>query len=200
MSNDTFRCANCGFTAPKDKFPEATNLSERILPGDIHSDVECPECGALGFPVERIGTDGGDAEWVCICRNTSSDHGFVPCDARGLTMEPGSGWGGLYRCDKCRRIIDGQTREVEGTAPVDFDRAERGIKLLEFYAGLHGSELQEAVAHGDFDVAMENLIADCLAADKHAETEDRPSLDDHGFISICDQALKTFEADSANPK
>jgi hypothetical protein len=51
--------------------------------------------------------------------NTPVGHGFYPCDERGNETEPskGSGWNGLYVCDKCGRIIWQETLEVIGQNP-----------------------------------------------------------------------------------
>lgn len=50
---DLCRCDNCGFEAKHDDLPEAKKLSMRLEPGGTYTDVECPECGALCFPVEK---------------------------------------------------------------------------------------------------------------------------------------------------
>ncbi|HYT36280.1 MAG TPA: hypothetical protein VEL49_03800 [Ktedonobacteraceae bacterium] len=53
-------------------------------------------------------------EWVCICGNVPSDEGFYPCDEQGNMVEPTpEEWTTkLYRCDRCGRIIDQDTRKV----------------------------------------------------------------------------------------
>jgi predicted RNA-binding Zn-ribbon protein involved in translation (DUF1610 family) len=43
-------CDNCGYTAAADDLPEAKDLWQRLTPGGIYTDKECPECGALCFP------------------------------------------------------------------------------------------------------------------------------------------------------
>jgi hypothetical protein len=50
---DYFQCANCEFTAPYENLPTAKDLFERIEVGDIFTDVECPECGSLCFPLDE---------------------------------------------------------------------------------------------------------------------------------------------------
>jgi hypothetical protein len=57
------RCANCGFTAEWKDLPPAREIEERHFIGDIFSDVECPECGALCFPVKT--PEEEKAERVC---------------------------------------------------------------------------------------------------------------------------------------
>lgn len=46
------QCDGCGFTANYDDLPPAVDLSMRLSVGGVYSDVECPKCGALCFPVE----------------------------------------------------------------------------------------------------------------------------------------------------
>lgn len=68
---------------------------------------------------EHISHEPGDKyEWICVCGNRPSQHGFYPCDDLGYEADPtiGAGWTGLYICDKCERIIDGDTLEVVGRA------------------------------------------------------------------------------------
>ncbi len=62
--------------------------------------------------------DDRDA-WHCICGNMPASDGFYPCDDKGNEMEPsiGSGWNGLYVCDRCGRIIRHETLEVIGRNP-----------------------------------------------------------------------------------
>lgn len=43
-------CQNCEFEAAVDAFHEATGIEVRHTMGDVYSDKECPECGALAFP------------------------------------------------------------------------------------------------------------------------------------------------------
>lgn len=50
-----FRCQDCGHTAPESEFPEAMGLLRgRLQVGDIFTDRECPECGALAYPADRV--------------------------------------------------------------------------------------------------------------------------------------------------
>lgn len=67
--------------------------------------------------VERIVNEAGVEDvWVCICRNTSVDDGFYPCDEKGIVVEPliGGQWVDLYVCFGCGRIINQNTLEVVG--------------------------------------------------------------------------------------
>jgi hypothetical protein len=50
---DFSECQNCEFVAEHDSLPEAKDLSQRIAPGDPHTDRECPRCGALCYPVTQ---------------------------------------------------------------------------------------------------------------------------------------------------
>ena len=53
--------------------------------------------------------------WVCICGNTPTTAGFLPCDEKGNQVEPVDGlWTNLYVCDRCGRIIQQDTLEVVG--------------------------------------------------------------------------------------
>lgn len=48
-----FQCANCDHVAEYVDLPPAQDLAKRMAemsPGDVFSDVECPDCGALCFP------------------------------------------------------------------------------------------------------------------------------------------------------
>lgn len=47
-----YTCANCGFSGPRDNFDDAVDLFQRLAPGGIYTDKECPlaNCGALAFP------------------------------------------------------------------------------------------------------------------------------------------------------
>ena len=49
---DLYECDNCSRTDVRDEFLDAQNLSERLTPGFIYTDKECPECFALAFPVK----------------------------------------------------------------------------------------------------------------------------------------------------
>lgn len=61
-----------------------------------------------------LAEDGIRDAWVCWCRNRPSDYGFYPCDAEGNDMEPEGDWPGLYRCDRCGRVIEPETGKVVG--------------------------------------------------------------------------------------
>jgi len=50
---EIFRCDNCGHEAPYGSLPPAKDLEARIDPGGIYTNVECPECGALCYPVVK---------------------------------------------------------------------------------------------------------------------------------------------------
>jgi hypothetical protein len=60
---------------------------------------------------------GNNEAWVCLCRNRPESDGFFPCNKEGNEMEPVEGWGNLYVCARCRRIIDQFTLEVVGHNP-----------------------------------------------------------------------------------
>jgi len=52
--------------------------------------------------------------WVCACGNRPITEGFYPSDSEGNQVEPEPGWGGLFSCSKCGRIINSQTLEIVG--------------------------------------------------------------------------------------
>ena len=62
---------------------------------------------------------GSEEAWICICGNDPVSDGFFTCDENGDEMEPliGSGWDGLYVCNRCGRIIRQDTLEVVGRNP-----------------------------------------------------------------------------------
>jgi predicted nucleic-acid-binding Zn-ribbon protein len=45
-------CDNCGFTAQYERLPQAQDLSMRLTVGGLYTDVECPKCGCLCFPIK----------------------------------------------------------------------------------------------------------------------------------------------------
>jgi hypothetical protein len=52
--------------------------------------------------------------WICQCGNMPESDGFYPCHRDGSEVEPDRSWSGFYVCNRCRRIIDGQTRYIVG--------------------------------------------------------------------------------------
>jgi hypothetical protein len=46
-------CDNCGKVWPADKLGGIEDLTQRIEPGGVVPSGECPECGALCYPVEK---------------------------------------------------------------------------------------------------------------------------------------------------
>ena len=46
-------CDNCGFIDDYDNLPMAEDLCERLTVGCTYTDVECPKCGALCFPLKQ---------------------------------------------------------------------------------------------------------------------------------------------------
>ncbi len=47
---DIYVCGDCGYEASVQKFPPAQDLLQRLEVGDVFTDKECPECGALSHP------------------------------------------------------------------------------------------------------------------------------------------------------
>jgi len=60
---------------------------------------------------------GSNEAWICICGNEPSEDGFSPCDEKGNEVEPVAGWGGLYVCFRCGRMIDQVSLRVVGRNP-----------------------------------------------------------------------------------
>lgn len=52
---EPYRCDNCERIAPREIFEEAKDLSQRIDPGGVYTDKECPDCGALAYPIKGGG-------------------------------------------------------------------------------------------------------------------------------------------------
>ncbi len=48
--SELFKCQNCSKVWPYHTLPKAKDILQRHEPGDMFSDVECPDCGALCFP------------------------------------------------------------------------------------------------------------------------------------------------------
>jgi hypothetical protein len=71
-------------------------------------------------------------EMTCVCGNTPAEQGFMPCLRNGHLVEPTpEAWvdGNLYRCDRCGRIIDGQTLQVMGHGPLSIDEQWENLKI-----------------------------------------------------------------------
>jgi len=45
------KCDNCDYTAPHSELPPAKDLLQRLTLGCVFTDVECPKCYALCFPI-----------------------------------------------------------------------------------------------------------------------------------------------------
>jgi hypothetical protein len=61
MANEAIlRCADCRHEAAESEFVAARDVFERNSLGDVFSDMECPECGALAFPVDAEDAGEGD--------------------------------------------------------------------------------------------------------------------------------------------
>jgi len=52
-----YECDNCGHLDDVDRLPEAQDLSMRLSPGGMYTNKECPECGALCFPLDSFDSD-----------------------------------------------------------------------------------------------------------------------------------------------
>ncbi len=69
---------------------------------------------AMGTKIE-VDADDPDA-WLCMCGNRPDLEGFYPCDESGMLEEPTQEtWtSGLYRCERCGRVIQQETRTIVG--------------------------------------------------------------------------------------
>lgn len=59
--------------------------------------------------------------WICRCGNKPNHEGFYSCSEIGERCEPSIGeWDGKHwLCERCYRIINGDTLEVVGTCSQD---------------------------------------------------------------------------------
>ena len=55
---DKLKCDNCGREGDEDAFKDAADILQRHSMGDTFSDKECPDCGALAFPVPAEPKEG----------------------------------------------------------------------------------------------------------------------------------------------
>lgn len=86
-----------------------------------------PEIARMNFEdsrgkfVERIHGDKAKPEsWMCNCGNISDGSGFKTCLPHGKEVEHSfSGWKKHYKCASCGRIIEQETLEVIGWAPLN---------------------------------------------------------------------------------
>jgi predicted RNA-binding Zn-ribbon protein involved in translation (DUF1610 family) len=51
--DELYRCDNCEFECRYGDLPPAKNLGERLDPNGPYTNVECPRCGALCYPIEQ---------------------------------------------------------------------------------------------------------------------------------------------------
>lgn len=49
-----YLCDDCGQLAPGENMDDAKNLLSRLEVGGTYTNKECPECGALAFPLEQM--------------------------------------------------------------------------------------------------------------------------------------------------
>ena len=60
------RCAQCDRTGGEDCFLPAVNPERRATLGEVYSDLECPECGALAYPVVEASLPAGSSVLVVL--------------------------------------------------------------------------------------------------------------------------------------
>jgi len=68
----------------------------------------------IGIKEHIKNEEGNDEAWICLCGNRPHYDGFYPCDKESNEMEPIEGWGSLFVCARCGRIINQDTLEVMG--------------------------------------------------------------------------------------
>lgn len=76
-----------------------------------------------------------ETAWICLCGNTPDADGFTPSDVNGETIEPTteSRWDGIYRCDRCLRIIAQRNLKVINVAPKSYRFMWQGIEIEAIY-------------------------------------------------------------------
>lgn len=70
--------------------------------------------GTTGDPGSITHEPDDEDAWICVCGNRPTAQGFYECDETGKLVSPDKNWAGLYYCDRCERIIDGETLETVG--------------------------------------------------------------------------------------
>ena len=91
-----YRCDNCRYLESEEKFPLAVHLSMRLWAGSEATDRECPDCGALAYPVLE---GQSPSDWVCP--ECGSDQVkaqvWIDCNTHEVMCETG----GYYWCSAC---------------------------------------------------------------------------------------------------
>jgi predicted RNA-binding Zn-ribbon protein involved in translation (DUF1610 family) len=54
VEGEAYRCANCGTIHDEDEVVFAKDILQRLEPGDVFTLYECPDCGALAYPVKGV--------------------------------------------------------------------------------------------------------------------------------------------------
>lgn len=49
-----YKCDDCGLCFPGEKCHPIKRASERIAPGGVYTDKQCPSCGALTYPMPAV--------------------------------------------------------------------------------------------------------------------------------------------------
>ena len=76
MSVLTYKCQNCQWDGPQEACKPAKDVHMRHVPGDVFSDLECPECGALCFPV-HVAEDETAEQYVIVVGNPVDGLSFI---------------------------------------------------------------------------------------------------------------------------
>lgn len=71
LMHTLYRCANCGKVHNEQTLVlEIKDLTERILPGVVMPEGECPDCGAFCYPIEK------DPDWGMVMAYFGLDTSF----------------------------------------------------------------------------------------------------------------------------
>ena len=84
-----FKCENCDFSGQESKFKPAERLGERLDPGGVYTDRECPECGALAYPHTKYVVRNKDTnEEVEVKASGSRDAAYQALDQLRWVVMP----------------------------------------------------------------------------------------------------------------
>ncbi len=99
------QCDMCGDKQPYATLPKAKDLHERLDLGGPYTDVECPECGALCYPVEEKQEHRDHRVVIRVTGVARGDLEVLPrriAEALNDLVNPARCDDGLLRLDKVR--------------------------------------------------------------------------------------------------
>lgn len=79
-SSDLYECDNCEHKGQGVELPDARDLFQRLEPGGIYTNKECPHCGALCFPCLSREAEERRVALVAMADDAHSDEGAVEVD------------------------------------------------------------------------------------------------------------------------